>query len=149
MIQKYLVKKLSNFSEIAGNLVRDIKYPCVILLSGDLGVGKTTLTQAIAKKLKISQTVNSPTFVIFKQYNIDEKHNLVHYDFYRLQTMEDLQEIGFWETTENNLVIIEWPNKISEFKKSLNTNYKYQIIKINLKHQKNINEREIIVSYEK
>lgn len=148
MQQHYVIKKLSDFSAIADNLVKMIDYPSVILMTGELGVGKTTLTKAIAYKLGISQIVNSPTFVIAKKYNIDNNHDLVHYDFYRLQSMNDLTEIGFWESLKNNIVIIEWPNKIHDFKKTLLKLYNHHIIKISLKHNYDTKYREISIEYE-
>ncbi|MBQ9328471.1 MAG: tRNA (adenosine(37)-N6)-threonylcarbamoyltransferase complex ATPase subunit type 1 TsaE [Solobacterium sp.] len=88
----------------------------VILLSGDLGAGKTTLTQGIAKGLGISRTVTSPTFTIQKLYR-DGRLVLNHIDAYRLEGLN--QDLGFEEYLYDGcLTVIEWaqfaPNLIPE-----------------------------------
>ncbi len=90
----------------------------IVFLQGDLGAGKTTLTQAIARELGIIETVQSPTFVILKSYQIqntellDNKFtNLIHIDSYRLTSGADLVKLD-WEnyySNPKNLIIIEWP----------------------------------------
>lgn len=83
-----------------------------ILLTGDLGAGKTCFTQGLAKQLGITRTVNSPTFTILKIYN-DGKLPLYHIDAYRLS--DGFQDVGFSELMEDNgVVVIEWPEYIKE-----------------------------------
>lgn len=88
----------------------------ILALHGDLGTGKTTLTQGIAKGLKIEQPITSPTFTIANTYPIKHKAatQLVHIDTYRLNTAEDLLDIGITDllSDSNSIVIIEWPEKI-------------------------------------
>ena len=85
----------------------------LITLTGELGAGKTALTQEIAKHLGVYTAVQSPTFVIQKSYRVDDDHfrTLVHIDAYRLTSYEDLEALHIEETLSNseNLVIIEWP----------------------------------------
>ena len=88
----------------------------LIALSGDLGAGKTTLTQEIARQLGVKENVISPTFVIMKKYEVvdDTFKYLVHIDAYRLEKDEELLKLGWKEILEdkNNLVIIEWPESV-------------------------------------
>ncbi len=88
----------------------------LIALSGDLGAGKTTLTQEIARQLGVKENVISPTFVIMKKYEVvdDTFKYLVHIDAYRLEKDEELIKLGWKEILEdkNNLVIIEWPENV-------------------------------------
>jgi tRNA threonylcarbamoyladenosine biosynthesis protein TsaE len=92
----------------------------IITLSGDLGSGKTTLTQEIARQLGVKENVISPTFVILKNYELPitnyEWRRLVHIDAYRLDKDEELLKLGWAEILEdkNNLVIIEWAENVSE-----------------------------------
>ena len=96
----------------------------VVALHGDLGAGKTTLTQEIAKQLKISESVISPTFVIIKKYNLPAQAGvvdknfkyLIHIDAYRLNSSEELLKLGWQEIFEDksNLIIIEWPENVSD-----------------------------------
>lgn len=148
MQRTYIIKKISEFSVFTDKLIAEIKYPCVILLYGDLGAGKTTFTKFLAKKLNIKETVSSPTFVVSKTYRLNKNHQMLHYDFYRLGTLDDLSEIGFWEGIKNNLSVIEWPNKITKFEIQLKSLNEAQIIKIYFKHQDDPNTRKIIIKYE-
>ena len=90
----------------------------VVALSGDLGAGKTTLTQAIARELGIRENVISPTFVIMKSYATSERgfSRLVHIDAYRLGASSELEKLGWVELIADpgNLVLIEWPEKVPE-----------------------------------
>ncbi|MBE6108032.1 MAG: tRNA (adenosine(37)-N6)-threonylcarbamoyltransferase complex ATPase subunit type 1 TsaE [Erysipelotrichaceae bacterium] len=86
-----------------------VKEGTVITLSGDLGAGKTTLTQSIAKGLGITKTVSSPTFTICKIYH--GRLPLYHFDAYRLEGSDE--ELGFEEMIEGDgLAVIEWPQYI-------------------------------------
>lgn len=69
----------------------------VIALSGDLGAGKTTLTQELARQLGVTDTVISPTFVIMKEYAITRGPytQLVHIDAYRLESAAELERLGW------------------------------------------------------
>ncbi len=78
-----------------------------ILLSGDLGAGKTTFTQGLAKGLEIHRTVSSPTFTIMKVYK--GRLPLYHIDAYRLEGLH--QDLGFEELIEDEgVTVIEWPD---------------------------------------
>jgi tRNA threonylcarbamoyladenosine biosynthesis protein TsaE len=91
----------------------------VVALSGDLGAGKTTLTQEIAKHLNIKENIISPTFVIMKIYNIESTYpwkKLIHIDAYRLKGSEELVKLGWNEIVNDTdkLIIIEWPENVQE-----------------------------------
>ncbi len=82
----------------------------VITLEGDLGAGKTTFTQGLAKTLNIKQYVNSPTFTIIKEYNGDLP--LYHMDVYRIEN--DLEDLGFDEYFYGDgVTVIEWASHIA------------------------------------
>lgn len=88
----------------------------VITLHGDLGAGKTTLTQEIAQELGVKENLISPTFVIMKKYEVNDKkfNHLIHIDAYRLTKSEELIKLGWKEILEDkkNLIIIEWPENV-------------------------------------
>ena len=85
-------------------------------LFGELGSGKTTLTQEIGKILGVSSTINSPTFTLLKTYPTQSKHfsTLSHIDAYRLNSQEELHQLGVEDYFQNSctLTIIEWPENI-------------------------------------
>lgn len=85
----------------------------VITLSGDLGAGKTTLTQAIGHGLAVpaDHDITSPTFGLLHEY--PGRLPLYHMDFYRLRSEEDLLELGVEEYLEGEgLCVIEWPDRL-------------------------------------
>ena len=83
----------------------------VVLLTGDLGAGKTQFVQGIAEGLHIDEQVMSPTFNILLTYP-DGDIPLYHFDLYRLDAVEELEDIGFYETIESDGVsFVEWGDK--------------------------------------
>ncbi len=88
----------------------------LICLYGNLGSGKTTFTQSLAKELGVKEFVTSPTFVIEKIYETQNKDfkRLIHIDAYRLNGGKELQILGFEEliNNTNNLIVIEWPENV-------------------------------------
>lgn len=106
------IKNLDEMEHFAKVLVKHVSAKDIILLNGDLGAGKTTLTQFIGKGLGVRRNINSPTFNIIKSYQgADVK--LHHMDCYRLE--ESDEDLGFDEYFEDNaVVIIEWSQFIAE-----------------------------------
>ena len=100
-----------------GNLEQQ-KQALVITLSGDLGAGKTTFTQYLAEILGIKEVVTSPTFVIQKEYQVNDHawiNKLVHIDAYRLEDRGELEYLGWNSLIQNSgtLVVMEWPEMVS------------------------------------
>lgn len=98
----------------------------VIALEGDLGTGKTTFTQILAKKLGVTETVTSPTFMLMKVYELpgvdsftysDERayKQLVHADMYRIEEVDEMRVLGFEKLLAEKRIIIciEWADKIA------------------------------------
>lgn len=84
----------------------------VLLLTGDLGAGKTTFVQALAREYGITRTVTSPTFTLANEYPIPMGGKLVHYDLYRLAVPSGLYDLGFEDALEYGArLAIEWPEK--------------------------------------
>jgi tRNA threonylcarbamoyladenosine biosynthesis protein TsaE len=86
--------------------------PVMITLSGDLGAGKTTWTQSFGKALGVKRTINSPTFTIMKAYKTGSGYPLYHFDAYRLEGAH--QDLGFEESFEQGICVVEWPEFIEE-----------------------------------
>jgi len=136
--------ELPEIQSIAQEVLDAVKKPrrftgaAVIALSGDLGAGKTTLTQAIARELGVKEHLVSPTFVIMKFYNLPptspqspsevDGHlstaspsqergqftKLIHIDAYRLSSKTELEKLGWQEIMSDpkNLILIEWPEQV-------------------------------------
>ena len=99
----------------------------IVLLHGDLGAGKTTLTKGIAKFFGIDEVV-SPTFTLMQVYQsvnetMGQINHVVHIDTYRLEREEELLDIGFEDYVgePHTLCIIEWPEKIENLLKNKKT----------------------------
>lgn len=112
VMQEIIINSLNELDEFASKLSSHLKPGDVLLLDGDLGAGKTTLTQFIAKHLGIEDTVNSPTFTIMKMYETSEV-SFIHIDAYRLEgTQEDL---GWNEVFDgHSIVVVEWSQYIAD-----------------------------------
>jgi len=91
----------------------------VVALRGNLGAGKTSFTQCIAKEFGITEDITSPTFVIQKRYEISGNENfyyLIHIDAYRLNDSHELAVLGWEKLLENpkNIIFIEWPGIVGD-----------------------------------
>lgn len=113
----------------------------VVGLFGDLGAGKTSFTQGIAKAFSIKDYITSPTFVLQKIYKLSGKfpfERLVHIDAYRLNSGEEMSALGWQEILKNpkNVVFIEWPERVKSVLPK-------DMIKIYFEHGQSENERKI------
>ena len=101
-------------ADLANKLGQKIREGTVLCLEGDLGAGKTLFVQSLAKTLGVEGEVTSPTFNLMNIY--EGICPIYHFDLYRLETEEELDEIGFYEYTEEpeGIVVIEWPDKFPE-----------------------------------
>jgi tRNA threonylcarbamoyladenosine biosynthesis protein TsaE len=132
---KFVSKSLKETREIAEKLLATIdrtsEHAAVIALQGDLGSGKTTLSQKIGEILEVKDNMHSPTFVIEKIYDIDWRgfRKLIHIDAYRLEKESELEHLGWNDITKNgeNIILIEWPENVKgiipEFAKRVNLRF--------------------------
>jgi len=81
----------------------------VVLLSGELGAGKTVFVQGIAQGMGYEGQVSSKSFVIMGEYTGRVK--LYHADLYRLEEPEQVEELGLGELTEDGVLVVEWPER--------------------------------------
>ncbi len=90
-----------------------IKSGDLIHLAGDLGVGKTTLAQGIARGWGSLDPVTSPTFVLINEYRRADGAKLYHFDAFRLNGAADVEPIGLSEILEGDgPVVVEWPERV-------------------------------------
>ena len=122
---KVITNSVDETHDLGKRIAEFSKANMVFLFNGDLGAGKTTLTQGIAKGLGVKRIVTSPTFNILKIYN-DGRMPLYHIDAYRLEGCH--QDLGFDEFLDDDgITVIEW----SEFVPSLVPDH-YMIVNIRL-----------------
>lgn len=98
----------------------------VVALYGELGAGKTTLIQGIAKGLGISNWVTSPTFTIINEF--PGELPLYHIDLYRLECIGDIEDMGIEEYfTKGGVTVVEWAEKMKELLPEDTINIKIQM----------------------
>lgn len=114
---KIITKNQKATQDLAKKLLTKLSGGEVLALEGDLGAGKTTFTQGLAKALGIKDKVTSPTFVLLKIYQAKHPRikQLVHIDAYRLNNATDLEAVGWQDyLNRDTLVVIEWADKVRE-----------------------------------
>ena len=103
--------------EQAGEVVKREDGAAILALTGDLGAGKTTFMQHVAKKLGIEEHVTSPTFVVMKKYDTkdDTIQYLTHIDAYRIEDIDEMRPLRFGEECEQNhtMIAIEWAEHVA------------------------------------
>ncbi len=105
----------------------------LLCLSGELGGGKTTFAQALARELGVKGVISSPTFLIMKKYKpvkkINKKYTLYHFDCYRIGSGKEIFDLGWEEIVmgENNIIIVEWPERIKEILPKNSLNLKFEV----------------------
>lgn len=110
---KIKIKTLEQMEQLGNIIAGCAKAGSILCLDGNLGAGKTTLTQFIGKYLKVEDYITSPTFSILKEYI--GVTNLYHMDAYRLSNVEEAYDIDIEKYFySDGIFIIEWAEKIKE-----------------------------------
>jgi len=108
-------KTIADLPVIARALLEKHKDRHIFALRGQLGAGKTTFMQAIAKELKSNDIVTSPTFSIVNQYTTIDNRFIYHFDFYRIKNIDEAINIGIDEYLySGEYCFIEWAENVEE-----------------------------------
>ena len=118
------MQKLSNqildlreLEKLSTNLCKDISVGDIYLFQGELGAGKTTFIRLLINNLFLlnnlpkPSSITSPTFPILITYELNFSQ-IYHYDLYRVKSLEELDELDFFENLNNNITFIEWPEML-------------------------------------
>ena len=104
---------LSQLDDVAAQIISQTKSN-IVLFYGDMGDGKTTLIKALCRALDVQSTVKSPSFSIVNEYVTYSEERIYHFDFYRIESEEEVLDIGFDQYLDNGRwIFIEWPQKIA------------------------------------
>ena len=114
MQKEYISKNEQDTINFATRLAANLKIGDIIVLSGDLGAGKTKFTQGILKYFNLENEISSPTFTIVNEYD-SGRLKLNHFDVYRVSDPDEIYAIGFDDYIFSDAVsIIEWANYIED-----------------------------------
>ena len=110
------LKSLEDTQSFSKNISKIINAGDIIFLYGEIGVGKTTFVRFLINYLESKNGIKnsevlSPTFNIVYDYDIKDI-KIQHYDLYRLQNYKDISQLGIFETSQDSIKIIEWPELI-------------------------------------
>ncbi len=114
--ETFLTESNSETQKVGETFAKKIYNGGVVLLYGNLGAGKTTFVQGLAKGLGVQKRIISPTFVIVRTYTLPNT-NFYHIDLYRLQgNLHELEEIGLIDLFRDSkqVIAIEWPEKMDK-----------------------------------
>lgn len=111
----YVVSTAKDMRDLGARLGEACAGGDVVILSGDLGAGKTTIAQGIGRGLGIDEAVTSPTFVIARVHvNPGEGPDLVHVDAYRLGSLAEVEDLDLESDLANSVVVVEWGDGMVE-----------------------------------
>lgn len=115
MATSLTIDSLEELPDAAQAVLEALAGRTVVALRGEMGAGKTTLVGAILARLGSDDTVTSPTFALVNQYRTKERRCVYHFDFYRIDRIEEAYDFGYEEYFySGELCLVEWPEKIEE-----------------------------------
>jgi len=112
MKKERILKSENDTIAFAKEIAKSVKKGDVFALYGELGAGKTFFTKHFCRYLGVTENVSSPSYVLMNEYEGDFK--IIHLDLYRLDSSEEVLELGLYDLFENAVTIIEWPEIAEE-----------------------------------
>ncbi len=104
---------LSELEQVSKNLVSHLGAPGLVLFTGEMGAGKTTLIGQICRQIGVEDEVSSPTFSLVNEYLGKDGTPVYHFDMYRIDDISEAYDMGIEEYFESNSwCFVEWPEKI-------------------------------------
>lgn len=107
---------IETIDQVAAQVVSQIANRKVVCFYGSMGAGKTTLIKSICKVLGVNDVVASPTFALVNEYRDSIGNPIFHFDFYRINKIEEVYDFGYEEYFYNSpgLCLVEWPELIED-----------------------------------
>ncbi len=112
-MKTYISKNEQDTINFARNFAKDLNTGDIIILSGELGSGKTKFVQGVLEYFNLANEISSPTFTIVNEY-ISDKVNIYHFDVYRLEDSDEFFAIGGEEYFSKGICLIEWGELIED-----------------------------------
>ncbi len=109
------IHSLNDLPDAADAVLASLDGRTVVVFRGEMGAGKTTLIREILARLGSADNVASPTFALVNQYSTETGAPVYHFDFYRIDRIEEAYDFGYEEYFySGDLCLVEWPEKIEE-----------------------------------
>lgn len=134
----YISRNEQDTIHFAKDFAKKLKKGDIIVLSGELGSGKTKFVQGVLEYFGLAEEISSPTFTIVNEYTKDDV-NIYHFDVYRLSDIDEFYAMGGEEYFENGICLIEWGEMIEEI---LPEHYTKIVFR---KSEDNIEYRELLI----
>ena len=106
-MEKFITNNENETIDFAYNFAKNLKKGDIIILSGELGSGKTKFVQGVLKYFNLENEISSPTFTIVNEYS-NSNINIYHFDLYRLEDIDEFYAIGGEEYFDKGICIFEW-----------------------------------------
>jgi tRNA threonylcarbamoyladenosine biosynthesis protein TsaE len=138
-MDEFVIDSQDELPDVAAQIVERLAEQPVAAFYGHMGAGKTTLIKEIAAQLGVEEVVTSPTFALVNQYITRNGDPVYHFDFYRIDRIEEAFDLGYEEYFySGNICLVEWPEKIEEL-------MPYEVLRIHIATSENDNETRTIV----
>lgn len=126
---------IDDLPSVSKELIKHFDSNRVVAFHGAMGAGKTTLIKHLCAELGIVDVVSSPTFSIVNEYVTNTGDKLYHFDFYRIENLEEVLDLGYEDYLySGNFCFIEWPEKIGDLLPSDVLNIKVTVDDNNNRH---------------
>ena len=114
-MQTITIDSQSELRNVADAIIQNLDGRSIVAFYGQMGAGKTTLIREIVALLGSEDVVTSPTFALVNQYSTADGDAVYHFDFYRINKLEEAFDLGYEEYFySGDLCLIEWSEKIGE-----------------------------------
>lgn len=116
MSKSFSAAAVANLSAPAEYLANLLKPGTVVCFTGEMGAGKTTFIKALLHKLGVNENIDSPTFAVVNEYRLPDKTPVFHFDFYRLNSLQEALDIGLEDYLDaGGICLMEWPDLVRDF----------------------------------
>ena len=112
--QTLVLAELRDTEGLAARLAAPSRPGDVLALSGPLGAGKTAFARGFIHSLGVVEEVPSPTFTLLQSYRTPDGREIAHFDLYRLESPDDVWELGWEDALQGAVVLLEWPERLGE-----------------------------------